>query len=70
MRQYFLKISEEEISILLDLLDFEINQLDQEIEDTKDDEQKDLLFMLREKVEAIANKIDPAIEQNELQDIQ
>jgi len=70
MRQYFLKISEEEISILLDLLDFEINQLDQEIEDTKDDEEKDLLFMLREKVEAIANKIDPAIEQNELQDIQ
>ena len=71
MREFYLKLNEEELRRITDLIDYETSLLEQEIQATHNNNEEVLYLkeMINE-LESLANKIDPTYEENILQELQ
>lgn len=70
MRQFYLKLNEEEIKRVIELIDYETSLIEEEIEVTNNNEEASFLKEMIIELESLANKIDPTCSDNILQEIQ
>jgi len=75
-KDYVISLSTEELRLITELIDYELDQLDQEVQDLEicsDPEAEQEVYMIKEmmlNLESIANKIDPDSDDNSLHHLQ
>jgi hypothetical protein len=70
MREFYLKLNEEELKRVVELIDYETSLIEEEVQVTNNNEEAFVLKEIIDELESLANKIDPTSSENILQEIQ